>query len=146
MLTLITAIPVIADTANFGTISLAPGFDSSAASISGYTGGSYSLSAISNRDVHNKACIGFADPTPDHILVLQQEFSNLRIAVNSGGFDTTIVIQAPNGNVYCGDDTGRSKDASVVVNNLKAGSYKVWVGTFNPNVKVNYTLSIQQPK
>ncbi len=137
-----TETPVIGDTVNFGTISLAPGFDTTAASISGYTGGSYSLSAISNRDRDNRACIGFADPNPDHILVLEKDFSNLKVAVNSGG-DTTVLIQGPDNTIYCGDDSGTRKDASIENRNWKAGNYKVWVGTFNPNVKLNYTLSVQ---
>ena len=142
LFTVITVSPVKADTVNFGTISLAPGFDATATSISGYTGGSYSLSAISNRDRDNKACIGFADPNPDHILVLEKDFSNLKVAVNSGG-DTTILIQGPDNTIYCGDDTGRIKDASIENRNWKAGNYKVWVGTFNSNVKLNYSLSVQ---
>jgi hypothetical protein len=145
ILTVIISLPVMADTANFGTISLAPGFDSTTASLSGYTGGSYSLSAITKRDANNKACIGFADPTPDHIVVLQKDFSNLRITVDSDGSDTTLLVQAPDGKIYCGDDTGRRKDASVALNQWKQGNYKIWVGTFNPGVKLNYTLTIQQP-
>jgi hypothetical protein len=143
ILTLIISRPVIADTSNFGTISLAPGFDSTKALLSGHTGGSYSLSAIKNRDANNKACIGFADPTPDHIIVLRKDFSNLKIGVDSNGLDTTLLVQAPDGKIYCGDDTGRRKDASVALSQLKAGNYKVWVGTFNPGAKFNYTLSVR---
>ncbi|BAZ14287.1 hypothetical protein NIES4071_61270 [Calothrix sp. NIES-4071] len=145
ILTGIISVPVLADTANFGTVSLAPGFDTATSLVSGYTGGSYSLSAITNRDVNNKVCIGFADPTPDHIIVLQKNFSNLRIAVDSSGSDTTLLVQAPDGKIYCGDDTGRLKDASVTLSQWQEGSYKVWVGVFNPGVKINYTLSVQQP-
>jgi hypothetical protein len=36
--------------ANFGTLALSPGFATVQGTISGYTGGTYSLSAISNRD------------------------------------------------------------------------------------------------
>jgi hypothetical protein len=145
LLTIIAATPVKADTANFGTISLAPGFNTTNVSVSGYTGGSYSLSAISNRDRDNKACIGFADPNPDHILVLEKDFSELKVAVRSGGSDTTILIQGPDNTIYCGDDSGKRKDASVEGRNWKAGNYKVWVGTFNPNVKLNYNLTVEQP-
>jgi hypothetical protein len=145
ILTVSISLPVIADTANFGTISLMPGFDTAKASLSGYTGGSYSLSVIANRDANNKACIGFADPTPDHIIVLQKDFSNLKISVDSNGSDTTLLVQAPNGKIYCGDDSGKRKDASVALSQLKAGNYKVWVGTFNSGTKLNYTLSVQQP-
>ncbi len=138
--------PVFANNANFGKISLSPGFEPGKAISTGYTGGSYSLSAISNRDGENNPCIGFADPNPDHILVLEKDFSTLKILVNTGGSDTTLVVQGSNDNsIRCGDDTGSSKDASVESLNWKAGIYKIWVGTFNPGIKKNYNLSIQQP-
>ncbi|BAZ37982.1 hypothetical protein NIES4101_39120 [Calothrix sp. NIES-4101] len=144
IITIFFGAPVLADTAHFGTIRLSPGFNPASTSISGYTGGSYSLSAITNRDINNKACLGFADPTPDHIIILEQDFSQLRLLVNSGGTDTTILIQAPDNTVYCGDDTDMNKNASINLKNPKAGNYKVWVGTFNANVKQNYTLNLQQ--
>jgi hypothetical protein len=148
LLTLI--IPIIAtsasaEKANFGTLSLSPGFETVQGKISGYTGGTYSLSAISNRDWEKKACIGFADPNPDHILVLEKDFDNLTILVNSNGSDTTLFIKGPDDEIVrCGDDTGRSKDASVTDKKWKKGTYQIWVGIFEPGVKRNYTLTVQQ--
>jgi hypothetical protein len=144
IITVLFSLPVVADTANFGIISLSPGSDILISSVSGYTGGSYSLSAIANRDTNNKACFGFADPNPDYIVVLEKGFSNLKFLVNSSGTDTTMLIKAPDNTIYCGDDTGKSKDASIDFKNLKAGNYKVWIGTFNTNVQQNYTLTVQQ--
>jgi hypothetical protein len=145
ILALITTTPVVADTPNFGSFNLLPGFSSDKGVFSGFTGGSYSLSAISNRDRNKKACIGFADPNPDHVMVLEKDFSALRIQVNSGGKDTTILVQGPDdGTIRCGDDTGKTKDASVEGKDWKAGTYKIWVGTFNPGVKLNYSLGVQQ--
>lgn len=138
------AAPVAAETSNFGTIKLSPGFTSDQGTVSGYTGGSYSLSAISNRDRNRKLCIGFADPSPDHILVLEKDFDNLQILVNSQDSDTTLLIQGPDNTIRCGDDTGRSKDASVSDRNFKQGTYRIWVGIFETGVKTNYTLTVQQ--
>ncbi|MDZ7962480.1 MAG: hypothetical protein RMY34_32215 [Aulosira sp. DedQUE10] len=144
--TAIMAQPVIAQTANFGTLKLSAGFNPAEGVVEGYTGGSYSLSAIINRDRDKKACIGFADPQPDHIITLEKNFDRLKFLVNSGGYDTTIVIQGPDDStIRCGDDTGKSKDASIDDQNFKSGTYRVWIGTFNPGVKHNYTLSVQQP-
>ncbi|OUL37470.1 hypothetical protein BV372_00425 [Nostoc sp. T09] len=144
--TAVMAQPVIAETANFGTLKLSAGFTPPQGVVEGYTGGSYSLSAISNRDRDKKACIGFADPKPDHILILDKDFERLKVLVNSGGYDTTLLIQGPDdGTIRCGDDTGKSKDASIDDRNFKSGTYKVWVGTFNSGVKQNYTLTVQQP-
>lgn len=137
--------PVLGDTANFGKLALSPGFESAKGTITGYTGGSYSLSAISNRDRNRNVCIGYGDPKPDHILVLEKDFSRLKIQVDTGGGDTTIVVQGPdNSLVRCGDDTGKNKDASVTDNSWKAGTYRVWVGTFKPGEKRNYRLTIQE--
>ena len=145
ILTAITATPVIAETANFGTFNLSTNFDPAQGRVQGFTGGSYSLSAISNRDRDQKACIGFADPTPDHIMVLEKDFSQLRIQVDSNNNDTTLLIQGPDQTtIRCGDDTGKSKDASVSDRNWKSGTYRIWVGTFNPGVKRDYTLTVEQ--
>ena len=139
------ATPASAEKANFGTLKLLPGFKPAEGTISGYTGGTYSLSAISNRDRYNNACIGFADPDPDHILVLEKDFDKLKILVNSSGSDTTLLIKGPDDEIVrCGDDTGRSKDASIDDRNWKKGKYKIWVGTFDSGVKRNYTLTVQQ--
>ena len=145
ILTAITATPVIAETANFGTFNLSTNFDPAQGRVQGFTGGSYSLSAISNRDRDQKACIGFADPTPDHIMVLEKDFSQLTIQVDSNNNDTTLLIQGPDQTtIRCGDDTGKSKDASVSDRNWKSGKYRIWVGTFNPGVKRDYTLTVEQ--
>jgi hypothetical protein len=138
------ATPVTAQTANFATLTLLPGFEPGQGTATGYTGGSYSLSAMSNRDRDKKACIGFGDPKPDHILVLEKDFEQLKILVNSG-YDTTLFIQGPDDEtIRCGDDTGINKDASVTGTKWKRGRYRVWVGTFHPGVKHNYTLTVEQ--
>ena len=145
ILTAITATPAIAQTANFGTFKLLTSFDSAQVTVQGFTGGSYSLSAISNRDRDQKACIGFADPKPDHIMVLEKDFPQLTIQVDSNNNDTTLIIQGPNQTtIRCGDDTGKSKDASVSDLSWKSGTYRIWVGTFNPGVKRDYTLKVEQ--
>ncbi|MBG1257802.1 hypothetical protein [Nostoc commune] len=145
ILTAITATPVIAETANFGTFTLSTNFNPAQGTVQGFTGGSYSLSAISNRDRDQKACIGFADPNPDHIMVLEKDFPQMTIQVDSNGNDTTLLIQGPDQTtIRCGDDTGKSKDASVSDRNWKSGTYRIWVGTFNPGVKRDYTLQVEQ--
>jgi hypothetical protein len=145
VLAAITTTPVIAETPNFSTFSLAPDFEQTQGRVTGYTGGSFSLSALSNRDRDQKACIGFADPKPDHIMVLEKDFSHLKILVNSRGSDTTLFIKGPDDSmIRCGDDTGKSKDASIDDLNWKKGTYRIWVGTFNAGVKRNYTITVKQ--
>lgn len=137
--------PVLSQSAaNFDSLTLAPGFPAGAGAVQGYTRGSFSLSSIANRDRAGNMCLGFADSTPDHILVLQRNFSRLDIQVNSGGGDTTLLIQGPDRTVRCGDDTGRSKDASIGDSNWQAGQYRVWVGSFDSGVRYDYTLTVRE--
>jgi hypothetical protein len=132
------------EAANFAKLTLAPGFRQPAGIARGYVSGSYSLAAIANRDRRNQPCIGFASPTPDHIMILQKDFAKLTIKVNSGGKDTTLTIEGPNNTIRCGDDTGNSKDASVQDTNWQAGEYSIWVGAIEPAKKWTYTLSVQE--
>ena len=144
----LSATPVFAQAANFASLSLAPGFQPRAGMVSGNTGGSYSLSSIANRDRKNNPCIGFGAETPDHIMTLERDFSNLSVQVKTRGKDTTLLIQgpmnSPNPTVRCGDDTGSSKDASVQDTNWKAGPYKIWVGSIESGSRWNYLLTVRQ--
>ncbi|MBZ8182618.1 hypothetical protein [Oscillatoria salina] len=137
-------VPAIAQAANFDQLILAASSGNDSRTVTGHTGGSYLLSAIANRDRHNNPCVGFAAPTPDHTMVLEQDFSTLKLQVNSGGKDTTLVVQGPDNTVLCGDDTGSNKDASIEDTNWKKGTYKIWVGSFEPSKRWNYTLSAQE--
>ncbi|NJP11498.1 MAG: hypothetical protein HC866_20135 [Leptolyngbyaceae cyanobacterium RU_5_1] len=138
----LSALPAVGQDTNFGKLAL--GADRTSGVLTGSTGGSTSLPAIvSNSDLHSVKCLGFGDPKPDHLLILQQDFPNLSVRVNSGGSDTTLVIQGPNGVVRCGDDMGSNKDASITDTNWKAGKYKIWVGTSAPGIQRDYTLTVQ---
>ncbi|WP_421656615.1 hypothetical protein [Leptothermofonsia sp. ETS-13] len=62
-LVVLVAAPALAQSANFGTLTLSP--EKAVGVVSGTTGGSTSLPAIvSNSDRHNNSCLGFGDPTP----------------------------------------------------------------------------------
>ncbi|MBD2060258.1 hypothetical protein H6F88_30395 [Oculatella sp. FACHB-28] len=138
--------PALAQSANFDSLTLSPGFSSADGTVQGYTQGSFSLSSIANRDRSENLCVGFADTTPDHILVLQQDFSQLTLQVNSGGGDTTLLVQGPSDStVRCGDDTGRTNtDASIQDSSWQAGTYKVWVGAFESGSRHEYTLTVRE--
>lgn len=142
--TVISSNPVTANNSFFGKISLSPNSDTVKKTVTGYTGGSFSLASLRKRDGKRNLCIGFADPKPDHILVLEKDFPKINIKVNSGGYDTTLLIVGPDKKtVYCGDDTGKSKDASINGRNWKAGTYQIWVGSFKPRTRKTYRLSLQ---
>jgi hypothetical protein len=136
------AMPGLAQSANFGSLTLSA--DKTAGTLTGTTGGSTSLPAIvTSSDRNNNQCLGFADPKPDHILVLQQKLPRLRLVVSSGGADTTLVVQSASGEVRCGDDTGAKPDASIDDTDWQAGTYKVWVGSKTPGMRRDYTLRVR---
>jgi hypothetical protein len=138
-------LPAIAGEANagsnFGRLELAPGF--SPTNVSGFTGGSYSLSALANRDKNGSPCVGYGDTKPDHILVLQKPLAQLSLQLETQGQDSTLVIQGPDG-FRCSDDgDAGSSDAKVSQGPWVPGTYRVWVGLMNPGTRVNYRLIVQ---
>ena len=78
-------------------------------------------------------------------MILENDFSHLKLQVSSGGKDTTLLIQGSNEQtIRCGDDTRENQDASIDDMNWKAGTYKIWVGSLEPGKHWNYRLSAQQ--
>lgn len=139
-LTLISGAAVAGET-NFGKVVLTRGFQTENTVTRGYTGGSYPLSSVSNRDDRQFPCLGYADNQPDHNLILEDDFEYLKIAVNSNRKDTTILVKGQ-GKVRCGDDSENRPDASVEDSSWSAGTYQIWVGSIEPNQRWNYRLSI----
>ncbi|MFQ4139330.1 hypothetical protein PGN35_023740 [Nodosilinea sp. PGN35] len=137
---LLTTLPALAQQANFESFTLSGA--GSAASVSGFTNGISALSNIAGRDRSGTICAGFADVAPDHIMVLQQDFAALTLQVNSGGNDTTLLVQGPDGTVRCGDDTDRrNPDARVQDQSWSAGTYSIWVGSHQQGQRYNYSLT-----
>lgn len=138
----VSATLVMAQTANFDGFTLDG--TKKTASVGGSTGGSVSIPAITgSTDRSGNKCLGFGDSKPDHLMTLTQSVTKLNLKVNSGGRDTTIVIQGPDGELRCGDDTGSKKDASFSGTNWSAGTYKIWVGAMGSGDRGNYRLSAQ---
>lgn len=140
----IGATPVLSQSANFGTLTIAPGFSPASRIVGGNTGGSFSLPSIANIDRNKRSCIGYASLAPDHILILEKDFPKLTVQVRTRMKDTTLMIRGPNNLILCGDDTGSSKDASIEATNLKKGRYEVWVGAIEAGKSWNYTLTIRE--
>lgn len=138
----VSATVAMAQTANFDGFTLDG--TKKTASVGGSTGGSVSIPAIiGSSDRSGNKCLGFGDSKPDHLMTLTQGVTKLNLKVNSGGRDTTIVIQGPEGELRCGDDTGSKKDASFSGSNWSAGTYKIWVGSMASGDRGNYRLSAQ---
>jgi hypothetical protein len=133
-------LPVPAKDSHFGTLTI-PHVTSG----EGHTGGSTSLPAVlGNRDRNDNFCLGFGDPIPDYILVVDEDVAQLVIQVDSEGHDTTLIVQGPDDRtLYCADDTESGTDAGLTLSNGKAGRYRIWVGTAEPGENWNYQLSVE---
>lgn len=111
-------------------------------SFRGQTAGDVSLSFIANTDNQGKACLGYGDPSPDYVMELNKTIENLQIKINSGGQGTTLVVKGPNW-IRCDFGTTDNPDAIISAENLRAGTYEIWVGSFEQGQTINYNLSIQ---
>lgn len=123
---------------------LAVGSEQSKEIVTGNTGGSYSLASIANRDRDKNLCMGYGDPQPDHIITLKGDFARLKMLVNSGGNDTTLVIkEIETQTIRCGFGQNGNQDAVIEGSNWSAGTYHVWVGSVAPNMRSPYLLNIE---
>ena len=134
----------IAQKKDLNTFHIALGLDQTRVQVMGSTGGSYSLASIVNRDHYGNHCMGYGDPEPDHTMILENDFSRLKLKVKSGGKDTTLVIKSvDNHDIRCGFGQQHSRDAAIDGRNWKAGRYEIWVGSMKPRQKSNYSLSVE---
>jgi hypothetical protein len=100
--------------------------------------------AIAERDSNQQRCMGYGALTPDHVLDLKGDVSQLKLRIASRGQDTTLVVQGPGDRLICADDAPEGgKDAGIDWNNAKAGTYKVWVGAFDAGNRFRYTLNAE---
>ncbi len=76
----------------------------------------------------NQACAGFVAEVPDYVIDYAGGRVPMTIAADSEA-DTTLVVIAPDGQVYCNDDDFDLNPA-VTINGAAAGSYTVYVGTY----------------
>ncbi len=121
---------------NFGTVTLTPGFVPDPHTVSGTSGGS------TDSSTWNTSCRGWVSPTPDHILMSSGNFPNLRLLVNGGAQDLTIVVQKPDGTYLCNDDAeGRNP---IVQSPFPAGQYKIWIGSYTAGVNAPYNLGFSE--
>lgn len=135
--------PIVkANPANFASLSLSPGFSSH--TIKGYAKGIIALHRIvGERDMQKNMCLGYGSPSPDHMLVLKKNVNKLRLQVNSRR-DTTLLIKGPGNRLYCLDDSEKGKDAGWVANQLPAGKYSIWVGSFERGQQFRYTVTVDE--
>ena len=106
----------------YGTADLAPGFLPDPWEVSVTAGGSIDASVAIGQN-----CVGMIANAPDYRVNLSAGGGALYFGVVSGG-DTTLVINAPNGEWFCDDDGGESLNPFHGGEGALEGQYDVWVG------------------
>ena len=103
--------------------SLAPGFQPDPTTATGSAGGIVDASSL------NSECRGYVSITPSHVLTATGAFPNLRIAVNGGSADLTLVVRRPDGTYLCNDDSEGLNP--MVEGPFAAGEHQIFVGTYS---------------
>ncbi len=110
-------------TAAYGSVRLNSGFTPDPHSISLTAGGSIDASRIGS------PCQGSIANAPDYEVTYSAGSLPLYIYVNAGS-DTTLVVNGPDGQWYCDDDSNGGVNPQVTFNSPRSGTYDIWVGTY----------------
>ena len=121
---------------NFTTVSLSGGFTPDPYVTSVVSGGGIDASNLGN------GCGGSISNAPDVRLNFSAGSLPLIISANSAN-DTTLVVNAPDGQWYCDDDSGNGLNPSVRFNKVQSGRYEIWLGTYGSG-NHSATLSISE--
>ena len=125
----------------FENVTIRPRFSPDPMTIRGISGGAVAAASVAGRqDTPTGPCVGFMDEQPDHTLVLTSFFSYLKLQVESPQ-DTTLVISGPGG-TWCNDDF-QGKNPGIA-GQWQAGTYRVWVGSYNTNNYLPYLIKISK--
>ncbi len=119
-----------------GALTLATGFQPDPATLSGVAGGNVDASTMSS------ACRGYVQAQPNHTLMASSPFANLRVLVNGGGQDTTLVVQKPDGTFVCDDDSEARNP--IVKLATTPGLHRIWVGSYEAGTTVPYVIGFSE--
>lgn len=125
----------------FEDIAIVPNFMPKVIVLRGISGGTVETQKTSGRkSTETGVCIGFIDKVPDHKMTLTKPFRYLKLQVKSSG-DTIMLVRGPGGS-WCSDDV--SDRNPVISGDWLAGTYEVWVGSYEENNSFPYLLHITE--
>jgi hypothetical protein len=125
-------------TPTYGTYSLSGGFNPDPTNIRVSSGGNIDAAKLGN------GCTGFIASAPDVRINYDPGSLPLIISVSSNA-DTSLVINLPNGQWLCDDDSGNGAlNPSITLRNVQAGQYDVWVGTYGETSAKSAQLSLSE--
>jgi hypothetical protein len=122
------------------SLTLGAEFSPNPTTLEGTGGGDRPAAAVVNTaNSPTGPCLGYISTTPHEEVVLEANFSNLEMRVESD-LDTTLIISGPGG-VWCNDDSGSKNPA--IAGAWLPGTYQVWVGAYRAAQAPDYTFFIQ---
>ena len=123
---------------NFGTVNLTTGFQPDPHVVDVRSGGDLDAARLGAN------CVGFITNAPDVRLVFDAGNLPLIISVASRA-DTTLVVNAPDGNYYCNDDGGTGGlNPMVRFTRPQSGRYEIWIGTYGNQTRQPAQLNISE--
>ncbi|MCC5995569.1 MAG: hypothetical protein JJU18_04260 [Oceanicaulis sp.] len=120
-----------------GVISLQTGFTPDPRTVNVTARSQVSVSsALSNANVGNTGdgrCRGHTGQAPDlSVQYTAGDFFPLVVRAIAS-YDTTLVVNAPDGSWHCDDDSGQGVQAELVFDRPRSGRYDIWFGSFSSN-------------
>lgn len=124
----------------YGTIELSAGFEPDPHEIDLRAGGSIDASGTLG-----SGCQGYVADAPDYDLMYDNGSGSLPLIITvRSAYDTTLVINTPDGSWLCDDDSGPSHNPSVRFDPGEDGLYDIWVGTYEQGSLQDATLIISE--
>ncbi|MCB9595608.1 MAG: serine protease [Sandaracinaceae bacterium] len=121
----------------YGQANLRSGFMPDPHILSGNMGGPIQANQL------NTSCRGYVSGPPNHVIVTNSGFRQIRFAVNAGS-DSTLVVMLPNGSLLCDDDGGEGLNP-LITTQSPPGRIAVWVGAYSPSAAgAPYNLGVSE--
>jgi hypothetical protein len=122
----------------YGTTTLTSGFTPDPQVVNLQSGGTINATNISS------GCSGYIANAPDVRLNFTGGSLPLIISVTSTS-DTTLIVNGPDGQWYCDDDSGvNGLNPMVRFNKVQSGRYDIWVGTYGSGTLQAAQLQISE--
>jgi len=125
-------------TPNYGEVTLRAGFTPDPHRVSVTAGGTIDADRLPG------ACTGRISDAPDYRVSYQAGSLPLVFRTLSSS-DTTLVINGPNGDWACDDDSYGDGDAEVRFDKPGSGVYDIWIGTFSGGTAAATLLITETP-
>jgi serine protease Do len=115
----------------------------------GFSPDPYRLEMVSGGEVAveylGAGCAGFAAVSPDFRLNWTGRSAQLRFFFStSGGGDTTLLVNQPDGSWLCNDDSEGSLDPMIALSDPAEGQYDIWVGSYEAGAFVAGELFVTE--